>query len=767
MGQAYSHWNSSERQRRRQQRLAASDSASSSRNTASRAQSTAFRGAPHISDGHLRPTMQRSRFSPYTTSGSPRVQSRRSEAPVDTAAAIPAAAESSAAEAAMDLLAAAAEAADVESEEPGGAAELAEVRARVRTGNELLSRIVSRSAVSAIARELGRRNQLLRRDANSGTQASLPNGVAEFQLNVVGGLDLYLNIMTFILSVLESGLDDVGNVQQQQGESEAEAMDEDHTEDVDGDENMVDEEFVHEHEHEHEHEDDHNMGLEGHEHNQEQAQEQQAGVANGRTTATTTLDNSNPDMEFRIFLLPGAIEQALDHYARQHASESNQNDIPSDAAADTAVHSAEQVEQPHIGGETRAQYGQQPQETRAAAAAAEISVDDDVEAAAAAINSAAELLEESMSRSTASASLQQQQQQQQEREQSSDESMRAEARRVREEKFRRLRDIARATSDERRTIAVPLVVLGVRVNPELRHSSRMALRRQVDPNDQVGEANASTEAAAVSSAGASSNSTDAPYLANGHSLASGHGVQGAFRRLHNRMSGIVTGLFGSSSATQSDQQENIQQEQQPSSGHVTAGTESDDLNRNSAGAGQPSASVDPNGIPPPQTADSGQPGLSVFITIRYMQLGNPSILPMVTYSLFPELFTGSPSTADAQANLTGSNYDLFVEISNIIGQARSPTVSQDLIDKNMHKYCFMKNSDGQASARKEGSEDTVLLVSAERCPVCLEEFAPGNDLRVLSCHHALHLSCGDAWFTQGSNMCPICRQAAVHIKEES
>ncbi|KAJ1723568.1 hypothetical protein LPJ53_002091 [Coemansia erecta] len=676
----------------------------------------------------------------------------------------------------MDLLAAAAEAADAESDEPDEMEQLRGVRARVRTGNELLSRIVSRSAVSAIARELGRRNQLLRREAGAGAQAGVPNGVPEFQLNVVGGLDLYVNIMAFILSILESGLDDVDGLQQQQQqqhpEGEMDAMDEDHAEDGDGDEHMVDDEF----EHEQEHEVDHAMEPDGH----EQEQEQRAGDANGGTTATTTLESANPDMEFRVFLLPGAIEQALDHYARQHTTESNQNNVPSDVAADTAVHiEGQQQQQPHSGGSssssTGAQYGQQPEESQAAAAAGN-SADDDIDTATAAIASVTELLEESMSRSTASISLEQQeqeQQQQQGREQSSDENMRAEARRVREEKFRRLRDIARAASDERRSIAVPMVVLGVRANPELRRSARMALRGQADAYDQSSETNPGTEAAATAptaaaSAVAFSSSTDTPHVAaNGHTLASGSGVHGAFRRLHNRMSGIVTGLFGSSSASHSDQEQEQQQQQQPGSDHVAAGAASDDPGSNSTGTSHQSAPLAADGMPPPQAADSGQPGLSVFITIRYMQLGNPSILPMVTYSLFPELFTGPPSTAESQANLTGSNYDLFVEISNIIGQAQSTTVSQDLIDKNMHKYRFMRNSNDQASAQREGSDDTVLLVSAERCPVCLEDFAPGNDLRVLSCHHALHLSCGDAWFTQGSNMCPICRQAAVQVKDKS
>ncbi|PIA13665.1 hypothetical protein COEREDRAFT_25947, partial [Coemansia reversa NRRL 1564] len=48
------------------------------------------------------------------------------------------------------------------------------------------------------------------------------------------------------------------------------------------------------------------------------------------------------------------------------------------------------------------------------------------------------------------------------------------------------------------------------------------------------------------------------------------------------------------------------------------------------------------------------------------------------------------------------------------------------------------------------------------CPVCLECFEIGDVLRVLTCNHGLHKACGDSWFTQGSNKCPICRSQAVH-----
>lgn len=154
------------------------------------------------------------------------------------------------------------------------------------------------------------------------------------------------------------------------------------------------------------------------------------------------------------------------------------------------------------------------------------------------------------------------------------------------------------------------------------------------------------------------------------------------------------------------------------------------------------------------SASTEQPGLSVYITIHHINVGSPLVLPMAIYSLFPEIL-------EEEGDGGGNHYDLFMEIASIIGQASATTVPQEVVDEKLAKYVYVD----MALARLATDEtETVELVSGERCPICLENFEANDMLRVLECHHALHLVCGDSWFTTGSNKCPMCRSKAIHIK---
>lgn len=49
----------------------------------------------------------------------------------------------------------------------------------------------------------------------------------------------------------------------------------------------------------------------------------------------------------------------------------------------------------------------------------------------------------------------------------------------------------------------------------------------------------------------------------------------------------------------------------------------------------------------------------------------------------------------------------------------------------------------------------------EKCVICLEQIANGNDKRILTtCSHVFHVECIDPWLTGKSNKCPLCRVSA-------
>ncbi|KAG6820730.1 hypothetical protein H0H93_012376 [Arthromyces matolae] len=70
---------------------------------------------------------------------------------------------------------------------------------------------------------------------------------------------------------------------------------------------------------------------------------------------------------------------------------------------------------------------------------------------------------------------------------------------------------------------------------------------------------------------------------------------------------------------------------------------------------------------------------------------------------------------------------------------------------------------GEGSSRKlERMPNEVVpsSIGKETCPICIMDFAEGDDLRVLPCEgkHRFHQACVDPWLLELSSSCPLCRE---------
>ena len=50
---------------------------------------------------------------------------------------------------------------------------------------------------------------------------------------------------------------------------------------------------------------------------------------------------------------------------------------------------------------------------------------------------------------------------------------------------------------------------------------------------------------------------------------------------------------------------------------------------------------------------------------------------------------------------------------------------------------------------------------SQSCTICMEEFHPGERVRILPCFHQYHVSCVDEWLHHHPD-CPICKFSLVH-----
>ncbi|KAJ1767504.1 hypothetical protein LPJ74_005331 [Coemansia sp. RSA 1843] len=474
----------------------------------------------------------------------------------------------------------------------------------------------------------------------------------------------------------------------------------------------------------------------------------------------------NTRMHYRMFLLPDAIDQTLEHY--EHYRNSLEQ---SRGAAGTSDDSS-------ASREARSGNSDQTRDPRIIANLNSVidSIDNATQA-----SEALSLSEQATATTSGDSTAAHQS--------SRNELLRVMRQREREEKLRRLRSMVQAMSDERRYLPIPVVILGMHMSGELRQaiSAGFNVRGSAGSQAEHGTADATGPS---SSPSPSPSPLSTPSTANPHTTPSApghddpgggvdgeeHGLQGIFRGIRTRVGRIVPSIIDGLAAWRHGRSD---------IGATTANNaEVGGSNDNTGNLSTDSPAADGRHTAEGRSnSNNDTPMMSAYLTIQYTQLGNPLLLHIIASTLLSDMLGDTLADGEAGASqnngTSGNNYEILTELSNIIGQVMSNTVSQDLVNKKLAKYRYEgivgneaeddnQNADVVARLIEEGEVEehgdhptTVKLVSADRCPVCLEDFKVGETLRVLGCRHALHLVCGDSWFTQGSNMCPVCRAEAV------
>ncbi|KAH9046673.1 hypothetical protein EDB84DRAFT_1465252 [Lactarius hengduanensis] len=99
--------------------------------------------------------------------------------------------------------------------------------------------------------------------------------------------------------------------------------------------------------------------------------------------------------------------------------------------------------------------------------------------------------------------------------------------------------------------------------------------------------------------------------------------------------------------------------------------------------------------------------------------------------------------------------DSFEELAELLGQVKPPTATKEDIDNSGLEVI---RSSVLVEYEKVGR---IAPMCVDRCLICLEDYDPEEDLRLLSCRHVFHRDCVDRWLETGRNNCPACRSQGV------
>lgn len=111
------------------------------------------------------------------------------------------------------------------------------------------------------------------------------------------------------------------------------------------------------------------------------------------------------------------------------------------------------------------------------------------------------------------------------------------------------------------------------------------------------------------------------------------------------------------------------------------------------------------------------------------------------------------------------------ELAELLGQVKPPTVSKEDIENSgleIIKASMLEEYEKQGHVASSCIERvriylfflnqvTELSLTLLQCLICLDDYNPEDELRVLTCKHTFHQACVDRWLETGRNNCPACR----------
>ncbi|KAH9891952.1 hypothetical protein C8Q73DRAFT_701740 [Cubamyces lactineus] len=106
------------------------------------------------------------------------------------------------------------------------------------------------------------------------------------------------------------------------------------------------------------------------------------------------------------------------------------------------------------------------------------------------------------------------------------------------------------------------------------------------------------------------------------------------------------------------------------------------------------------------------------------------------------------------------SYEALWELAELLGQVKPQVATWEDIEKSdLQTVKF-------SQLEKYEREGRVASNCVDRCLICLDDYQPEDDVRLMHCRHAFHKDCVDKWLQVGRNNCPACRSKGVSTADE-